>query len=160
MLKQKSHLLSYLAHHIQSQAGDVLSMNAHRTGVGFFQADNQPQQHAFSCAAAPQHRQRLPAAHAQIDPVQNPLPCEGLPQVLNGNNRHTAFFLRFPLFRRIVVSCGHFYFKCASRSAYGKKTRMNFTSTTSARIRNSEPSTTEFVAARPTPEAPPRARIP
>ena len=37
---------------------------------------------------------------------------------------------------------------------------MNFTSTTSARIRKSEASTTELVAARPTPAAPPRVRIP
>ena len=37
---------------------------------------------------------------------------------------------------------------------------MNFTSTTSARITNSEDKTTELVAARPTPSAPPRVRIP
>ena len=37
---------------------------------------------------------------------------------------------------------------------------MNFTSTTSARIRKSEASTTELVAARPTPAAPPVVRIP
>ena len=43
---------------------------------------------------------------------------------------------------------------------YGKKIMMNFTSTTSARITNREDRTTELVAARPTPSAPPRVRIP
>ena len=37
---------------------------------------------------------------------------------------------------------------------------MSFTSTTSARITNSEDKTTELVAARPTPAAPPWVRIP
>jgi hypothetical protein len=44
--------------------------------------------------------------------------------------------------------------------AYGKKIMMNFTSTTSARMTNKEDKTTELVAARPTPTAPPCVRIP
>src|SRR5271165_3295153 len=57
------------------------------------------------------------------------------------------------------------YVSCAplndlSKKRHGNNMRMSFTSTTSARITNSDDNTTELVAARPTPAAPPCVRIP
>ena len=34
-----------------------------------------------------------PAAHAQADPIQNPVASKALMQVLDGDNRHTAVSL-------------------------------------------------------------------
>ena len=127
---------------------------------GCFEADDEPQQYALAGAAASQHGQGFSAAHAQTDPVQNLVAAEGLVQVLDGDNRRTAVLLRFRLLHRNVIGCGHVCLRLPRIAGYGKTTRMNFTSTTSARIRKSEPSTTELVAARPTPSAPPRVRIP
>jgi hypothetical protein len=69
LLKQETHLLPDLSHAVESQAGDVLAMNANRSGVGRIEANDEPQQHAFSRAAASQHGQGFSAVHAQADPV-------------------------------------------------------------------------------------------
>jgi len=74
--------------------------------------------------------------------------------ILDGNHRRTSVFPGLCASHRKLISCGH------SITRYGKKTIMIFTSTTSARITNSEARTTELVAARPTPSAPPCVRIP
>ena len=60
VLKQKAHLLPDLAHPVEGQAGNILTVNAYRSGVGRFEADDQPQQHALSRAAASEHGQGLP----------------------------------------------------------------------------------------------------
>src|SRR5271166_4074377 len=84
-------------------------------------------------------------------------------QLLDGDNRRAAVFLGCCLRRRglnlDLIDCAHDCF-ATLRNAYGKNIMMSFTSTTSARITNSEDKTTELVAARPTPAAPPWVRIP
>jgi len=109
---------------------------------------------ATAPSASPQQRQSLGAADGQGDPVQDPLASERLMQVLDGNHRRTSVFPGLCTSHRKLISCDH------SITRYGKKTIMIFTSTTSARITNSEARTTELVAARPTPSAPPCVRIP
>ena len=103
VLKQKSHLLPDFAELVESQAGDVLPVNANRSRVRFLQADDEPQQYALAGAAAPQHRQGLAAAHGQADPVQDLLTSKGLMQVLDGDNRRTAVFLG--LLRGFIAIC-------------------------------------------------------
>ena len=95
LLKQKTHLLSDFAHLVESQAGDVLTVDANRSRVRLLQADDEPQQYALASATAPQHRQGLAAAHGQADPVQDLLTSEGLMQVLDGDDWRTAVFLGF-----------------------------------------------------------------
>src|SRR5271154_6372153 len=94
-------------------------------------------------------------------------------QALDGDSRYAAVYSGFsPLCRGLnrglscnLIDCVHTSFaSCLIRGlvshVHGKNMRMSFTSTTSARITNSEDKTTELVAARPTPAAPPCVRIP
>ncbi len=136
------------------------TVDANRSRVRLLQADDEPQQYALAGTTASQHRQGLAAAHGQADPVQHLLTSEGFMQVLDGDNRRTAVFLGFFWLHRNLIDCVHNCFTSSLINVYGKNMRMNFTSTTSARITNSEDKTTELVAARPTPAAPPCVRIP
>jgi hypothetical protein len=86
MLKQKTHLQPDFAELVESQAVDVLTVDANRSRVRPLQADDEPQQYALTGTAAPQHRQGLAAVHGQADSVQNLLTSEGLMQVLDGDN--------------------------------------------------------------------------
>jgi len=116
--------------------------------------------------------QGFAALHRQAHPVQNLLTSEGFVQVLDSDDRRTAVGLGFALldrslscvFSRSVLECVHKLFRDASNSipikSYGKNMRMSFTSTTSARITKRDDSTTELVAAWPTPAAPPVVRMP
>jgi hypothetical protein len=160
VLKQETHFLPDFAELVEIQAGDVLTVDTDRSRVRFFQADDEPQQHALAGTAAPQDRQGLAAAYAQADPVQNLLTSEGLVQILDGDNRGTAVFLGFASLHRNLIDCVHISFASCLTNVHGKNTIMSFTSTTSARITNNPDKTTELVAARPTPAAPPRVRIP
>ena len=63
MLKQETHLLSDFAHPVKSQADDIPAMDANRSRVRLFEADDEPQQYALACAAASQHRQGFAAAY-------------------------------------------------------------------------------------------------
>src|SRR5580704_5779113 len=156
VLKQKTDSLSDFAHLIESQVREVLTVDANRSRVRLLQADDEPQQYALTGTTAAQHRQGLAAAHAQADPVQNLLTSEGLMQGLDDDNWRTAVCLGVCRLHRDLIDYVHNF----SRATYGKNMIMSFTSTTSARITNSEDKTTELVAARPTPAAPPFVRIP
>ena len=160
VLKQKPHFLPDFAELVESQTGDVLTVDANRSRVRLLQADDEPQQYALAGTTAPQHRQGLAAPHGQANPVQNLLTSEGLMQVLDGDNWRIAVFLGFSSLHRNLIDCVHTCFASCLINVHGKNMMMNFTSTTSARITNSEDKTTELVAARPTPAAPPRVRIP
>src|SRR5271157_4966063 len=160
MLKQKTNFLPDFAELVESHAGDILTVDANRSRVRLLQADDEPQQDALTGATASQHRQGLAAPHGQANPIQNLLTSEGLVQVLDGNNWRAAVFLGSFLLHGNLFDCVHTCFASCLSNGHGKNMRMNFTSTTSARITNSEDKTTELVAARPTPAAPPRVRIP
>ena len=69
---------------------------------------------------------------------------------------HTTIFLGVCRLQRNLIDYVHNF----SRAVYEKNMIMSFTSTTSARITNNDDKTTELVAARPTPAAPPCVRIP
>ena len=97
---------------VESQAGDVLAMDANRSGVRRIEADDEPQQHALSRAAASEHGQRFSPIHAQADPVQNLVAREGLVHVLDGNNGRTGRLCSgFCLLRRNVRCCGSYLFR-------------------------------------------------
>ena len=139
-LKQESHFRSNLVQPLERQICDFLSVDLNRTGVGLLESDNQLQEDAFSRAASPEDGQRFAAAHLQIDTVQHGLTAEAFVQVLQRD-------------RGLTLLAVH-------RASYGKNTRIIFTRMTSARMMKSEESTTESVAARPTPSVPPVTRIP
>src|ERR1039458_7996163 len=109
MLKQKTHFLPDLAEPVESQAGNVLPVDANRSRVRFLESDNEPEQHALAGTTAPQHRQGLAALHGQADPVQNLLTAERFMQVLDGDNRRAAVFLGFSLPYRDLIDCFHTY---------------------------------------------------
>src|ERR1035441_6159703 len=71
VLKQKTHLHSDFAELVESQADDVLTVDANRSRVRLFQANDEPQQYALTGTTAPQHRQGFAATHGQANPVQN-----------------------------------------------------------------------------------------
>ncbi len=114
--------------------------------------------HALAGSTASQNGQGLAAVHRQADPVQDRLNSETIDA---GRRQTTAArcsgFLCVD--HREIVRLSPYVF-LQPLLVYGKKMMMNFTSTTSARITNNEDNTTELVAARPTPAAPPRVRIP
>ena len=109
MLKQKAHLLPDFAHAVKSQSNDILAVDTNRSRVGCFEADDEPQQHALSRAAAAQHGQGLAAAHAEIDPIENSVGAEGLEQILDGDKRRLAVLSGPLLLRRYVTCRGHSY---------------------------------------------------
>jgi len=88
------------------------------------------------------------------------LRAEGFMQVADCDRRVTAEVLSVVLSRRVLFDRFHDGFRAQFVNAYGKNMIMSFTKTTSARITNNEERTTELVAARPTPAAPPSVRIP
>jgi len=53
MLKQEAHLLPDLSHPVKSQIDDILAVDANRSRVGRFQADDNPQQHLFPVPLRP-----------------------------------------------------------------------------------------------------------
>ena len=96
----------------------------------------------------------------KLIPFKTLWPAERLVHVLDGNNGHRIALARVPLASPQCHKLWPYLFHACFKQRLWKKTRMNFTRTTSARMRKSEASTTELVAARPTPAAPPRVRIP
>src|SRR5580658_3164744 len=110
VLKQETHLLSDLSHPVERQSGYVLAMNANGSQIGFFQADDKPQQYALSRAAASQHRQGFSATHAKADSVQNRVRPECLMQILDRDKRHTLVPLSVSQVHRIVTSSSHVCF--------------------------------------------------
>src|ERR1035437_2945857 len=109
MLKQEAHLFPDLAHPVKSQADDILAMDANRSRVGCFEADDKPQQHASSRATTSKYGQGFTAIHAQANSVENHVAPKCFFQVLNCDNRRTAVFLRQLLLHRYVIACGHSY---------------------------------------------------
>jgi hypothetical protein len=63
VLKQKTHFLPDLAELVESQAGDVLPVDANRSRVRFSRPMMSRQQYALARTTAPQHRQGLAAPH-------------------------------------------------------------------------------------------------
>src|ERR1019366_3860851 len=78
VLKQKTRSLPDFSDLVETEAGDILTVDTNRSRVGLLQADDEPQQHALTGATAPQHRHGLAAPHVQANPVQNLLTSEGL----------------------------------------------------------------------------------
>src|ERR1700722_15502871 len=115
VLEQKAHLLSDLSHLVESEAGNILSMDANRSRVRYLQADNDSEQNAFAGTASTQHGQGFSAAYGQGDSVQEFLASEGLTQVLHGNRRHAGLspgFLSLHHGRNIdLIGGGHFLLK-------------------------------------------------
>src|ERR1700674_806658 len=107
VLKQKTHFLPDFAELVESQAADVLTVDANRSRVGLLQADDEPQQYALTGTTAPQHRQGLATRHGEANPVQNFLTSEGLMQVLDGDNWRAAVFLGFSSLDRNLIDCLH-----------------------------------------------------
>ena len=107
--------------------------------VRFVQSNNQFQKNTLSRAASTQYGDRFTLSDLQVNSIQDSLPAETFMEVLH-DDCWAGIFLH--------------------STSYGKNTMMNRTSTTSARMMKSEESTTELVAARPTPSVPPRTRIP
>src|ERR1700683_5632278 len=95
VLEEKTHLLSDLAHLVEREAGNILSMDANRSRVRLLQTDNDSEQNALTRSAASQHGQGFAAAHSQSDPVQDMLASEGLTQLFDRNSRHTGVFSGF-----------------------------------------------------------------
>src|ERR1035437_5143158 len=94
MLKQEAHLLPDFAHPVKSQADDILAMDANRSSVGCFEADDKPQQHTFSCATSSENGQGFSSAYAQANSVENHVASKCFFQVLNCDNRSTAVYIR------------------------------------------------------------------
>ena len=133
-------------------------MDANRSRVGLLQANDEPQQHALAGATAPQHRKVSPRVTVRLIPFKTFWLPKDLMQALDGDSRH-ACLLGFLLACICgLIDCVHSWLSACLMLR--KKMMMTFTSTTSARITNSDDKTTELVAARPTPAAPPRVRIP
>ena len=107
VLKQETHFLPDLAELVESQAGDVLTVDANRSRVGFIQADDEPQQHALAGTAAAQHREGFAACHRQADPVQHLLASESLVQALDGDRGRVAVFLGFLYLHRNLIDRMH-----------------------------------------------------
>ena len=71
MLKQKAHLLPDLSQPVQRKACDILAEDRNESGVGPFEADNQPQQYTLARTAPTQHGQSLSALHTQANAIEN-----------------------------------------------------------------------------------------
>jgi len=78
MLKQKADFHPDFAELVESPAGDILAVDANRSRVGLFEANDDPQQYALTGATAPQHCQSLAAVDGQGNPVQDLLTSEAL----------------------------------------------------------------------------------
>ncbi len=89
-------------------------MDTDRTGVGFLQADDEPQQYAFAGTAAPQHSQGLAAFHGKADSVQDLLTSEGFIQTFDHNNGHTAI-RGFWWFHLGLIDCVHNWLPASTR---------------------------------------------
>src|SRR5436190_4459549 len=146
LLEEKADRLPDFIQFVQRQSGNFLAVNLNGAGVWFLQPNDQFQEHTLSRAAPSQYGHRLALCDLQVHPFQDSLRPKVFVQALHYDCGTCLFVFVF-----VFVLHG---------VSYGKNTRMKRTSTTSARMMKSEDSTTELVAARPTPSVPPRTRIP
>jgi hypothetical protein len=114
MLKRETHLLSDFSQLVEGKARDVLTLNANRTRIRPLKADDEPQQHALSSAAASKHGEGLSTTHTQTDSIENGVTVEGLPHIAYSDGRRSAVILGDPLLHRIVIGRGHVGFTSCS----------------------------------------------
>src|SRR6185503_10917194 len=109
MLKEEAHLFSDCSQLVQPEPGDVLAVDEHRTRVGLFNTDNQPEQYALPGTAASKHGQSLSAAHIKAYPIQDLVSTERFMQMLDFDKRRRVVS-PYILLNRIVISYCHVRF--------------------------------------------------